>query len=115
MLRAAGRLGSARMRRRAIDRPPRTGIMTGGTAPRERRMPSLSLQRWFTDRTASLDEMERAHRSLRGSGPGVRAATLQIHQAYTMLLSGQFQGYCRDFHGECVDFFVAPLADPALR
>ncbi len=77
-------------------------------------MPSLSLLRWFEERAASLDEMERAHRALRGSGPGVRAATLQINQAYTMMLSGQFQGYCRDFHEECADHLVRSIADRSL-
>jgi hypothetical protein len=78
-------------------------------------MPSLSLQRWFAERADSLDEMERAHRALRGSGPGVRAATLQINQAYTMMLSGQFQGYCRDLHDECAIWLAAPITDPGLR
>ena len=78
-------------------------------------MPSLSLQRWFTERATSLDEIERAHRSLRGSGPGVRAATLQINQAYTMLLSGQFQGYCRDFHEECSVLLTLPITNPNIR
>jgi hypothetical protein len=89
--------------------------MTTESVSLERPMPSLSLERWFAERAASLDEMERAHRVLRGSGPGVRAATLQINQAYTMMLSGQFQGFCRDFHDECVDFLTAPIGDPDLH
>jgi len=78
-------------------------------------MPSLSLQRWFAERAAVLDEMERAHRALRGSGAGVRTATLQINQAYTVLLSSHFQGYCRDFHEECADLLVRPITDGRLR
>jgi len=78
-------------------------------------MPSLSLQRWFTERAAALDEIERAHRALRGSGPGVRTAMLQINQAYSMMLSAQFQGYCRDFHAECADFLTSAISDPYLR
>jgi hypothetical protein len=78
-------------------------------------MPSLSLQRWFAERAVALDNIESAHRSVRGSGPGARAATLQINQAYTVLLSGQFQGFCRDLHSECADLFVLPVADPDLR
>src|SRR5437879_1423613 len=89
--------------------------MTKATEPRDRPMPSLSLQRWFAERGATLDEMERAHRALRGTGPGVRAAMLQVNQAYTMMLSGQFQGYCRDFHDECAESLVRPIADPDLR
>ncbi len=32
-----------------------------------------------------------------------------------MLLSAQFQGFCRDLHSECAEYFVAPVADPDLR
>jgi hypothetical protein len=78
-------------------------------------MPSLSLQRWFAERAVALDDVESAQRSVRGSGPGPRAATQQINQAYTVLLSGQFQGFCRDLHSEGADNFVVPVADPDLR
>jgi hypothetical protein len=78
-------------------------------------MPSFSLQHWFAERAAALADMENAHRSVRGSGPGARAAALQINQAYTMLLSGQFQGFCRDLHEECAGFLVMPVADQDLR
>jgi hypothetical protein len=78
-------------------------------------MPSLSLQRWLAQRAASLDDLEAAHRSMRGSGPGARAATQQINQAYAVLLSGQFQGFCRDLHSERADHLVLPVADPDLR
>src|SRR5262249_44984004 len=77
-------------------------------------MPSLSLQRWFAERALALDDIEGAHRSVRGAGPGARAATQQINQAYTLLLSGQFQGFCRDLHSEGADNFVVPVADPDL-
>jgi hypothetical protein len=78
-------------------------------------MPSSSLQRWFAERAASLADIENAHRSVRGSGPGARAATQQINQAYAVLLSAQFQGFCRDLHSECADYLVGPVADPDLR
>jgi hypothetical protein len=78
-------------------------------------MPSLSLQKWFTERAVILDDIENAHRAVHGSGPGARAATQQINQAYAVLLSGQFQGFCRDLHSECIDYFVAPVTDPNLR
>lgn len=32
-----------------------------------------------------------------------------------MLLSAQFQGFCRDLHSECAAYLVAPVADPDLR
>jgi hypothetical protein len=30
-------------------------------------------------------------------------------------LSAQFQGFCRDFHSECADYLVAPVANTVLR
>jgi hypothetical protein len=78
-------------------------------------MPSLSLGKWFTERAATLADIVSAHRAVRGSGPGARAATQQINQAYAVLLSAQFQGFCRDPHSECADYFVSPVADPELR
>src|SRR5947209_2650450 len=78
-------------------------------------MPSLSLHTWFTERASTLKVIERAHGSVRGSGPGARAATQQINQAYAVLLSAQFQAFCRDLHSECADHLVVPVADPDLR
>jgi len=78
-------------------------------------MPSLSLQRWFGERAATLDDLANAHRSVRGSGAGARAATQQINQAYAVLLSAQFQGFCRDLHSECADHLLTPVPDPDLR
>src|SRR5437879_3361841 len=78
-------------------------------------MPSVSLQTWSTVRAASLDEIENAHRSVGGTGPGRRTATQQINQAYAVLLSGHFQGFCRDLHSECCDFLVAAVSLPYLH
>ncbi len=78
-------------------------------------MPSSSLQRWFTQRTGTLADVENAHRSVRGSGSGARAAAQQINQAYAVLLSAQFQGFCRDLHCECADYLVGSVADPNLQ
>jgi hypothetical protein len=75
-------------------------------------MPSAALQRWSVDRAIILDEIERAHRAVRGSGPGVRVASLQINQAYAVLLSAQFQAFCRELHTECTDSLVAPIVNP---
>lgn len=58
----------------------------------------------------ALDEIERAHRSVGGTGPGRRYATQQINQAYAVLLSAQFQGFCRDLHDDCVTHLVQSMA-----
>ena len=78
-------------------------------------MPSAALQEWSTVRAASLDEVENAHRSVGGTGPGRRYATQQINQAYAVLLSSHFQAFSRDLHTECVNFLVAPVPSLDLR
>lgn len=64
-------------------------------------MPSGSLNRWNTERAARLNQFEAAHHGL-NANRGRRYATLQINHAYAVILSSQFQGYCRDLHSECV-------------
>jgi hypothetical protein len=65
-------------------------------------------------RAAALGEIEHAHRSVGGTGPGRRYLTQQINQAYAVLLSSQFQGFCRDLHEDCVDHLVASAVFPVL-
>lgn len=78
-------------------------------------MPSLSFQTWNTQRLPALDELEVAHRSVGGTGRGRRYATQQINQAYAVLLSSQFQGFCRDLHSECADHFVQSVPPGLVR
>jgi hypothetical protein len=78
-------------------------------------MPSLALQRWRTDRSATLNEIESVHRSVGGAGPGRRSATQQLNQAYALLLSSQFQGFCRDLHTECADAIAGFLPSADLQ
>lgn len=69
-------------------------------------MPSNALAKWNSEREAALDEIENAHQSIGGAGPGRRNATEQVNHAYTMLLSSQFQGFCRDLHSESIEFIA---------
>ena len=78
-------------------------------------MTSSALAHWNIVAQAALDEIEAAHRAVGGHGPGRRYATLQINHAYAMLLSSQFQGFCRTLHTEAADFLVARLADSWAR
>src|SRR5947209_6651597 len=78
-------------------------------------MPSFSLRKWEDVRVLDLDEIEDAHRSVGGSGRGRRSATQQINHAYSMLLSSQFQGFCRDLHTECVNEVVAVIEPVSVR
>jgi hypothetical protein len=66
-------------------------------------------------RKKALDEIESAHRSVGGTGRGRRFATQQINHAYAVLLSSQFQGFCRDLHDECVTHLVQSIASPRLQ
>ncbi len=69
-------------------------------------MPSNSLQHWQESRRIKLDEILEAHRAVGGAGRGRRYATEQVNHAYAVLLSSQFQGFCRDLHSECVHHIV---------
>src|SRR2546423_1551500 len=78
-------------------------------------MPSRSLATWRTQSAAALDEIAAAHAAVGGTGPGRRVATQQINHAYTVLLSSQFQRFCRDLHSEAADFLCRTVPLPALR
>lgn len=77
-------------------------------------MPSKSLHVWRTDRAQALDEMENAHASIGGTGPGRRYATQQLNQAYAVMVASQFQGFCRDLHTESVTVIVDIIQPPAM-
>lgn len=78
-------------------------------------MPSASLQTWLSVRAAALDEIAGAHSIVGGTARGRRYATQQINQAYAVLLSSQFQGFCRDLHSESVDYLVSAVTPSVLQ
>src|SRR5436305_1420000 len=78
-------------------------------------MPSVALGTWRTAGAQALDEIGSAHAAVGGTGRGRRYATQQINQAYAVLLSSQFQGYCRDLHFECADALVQSITPVSLR
>lgn len=77
-------------------------------------MPSQSLIRWRSERSAALDEIEAAHLSIGGTGRGRRYATQQINQAYAVLLSSHFQGFCRNLHSESADHLTRGVTPSQL-
>ncbi len=77
-------------------------------------MTSRSLQFWLEHRLRALDRIEEAHSGLGGGGPGRRYATQQVNHAYAMLLSAQFQGFCRELHDECVVHLVESTVPAGL-
>src|SRR5260370_39588133 len=78
-------------------------------------MPSIAFEHWSKRRSAALDEIENAHRTVGGTGPGRRYATQQINQAYAVLLSSQFQGFCRDLYTEAVDYLMAVIGNALVQ
>lgn len=78
-------------------------------------MPSLALKRWRADRTAALNEIENVHRAVAGLGAPRRAALQQLNLAYTLLLSLEFQGFCRDLHTESVSTVARILPSSDLQ
>jgi len=70
-------------------------------------MPSNAYHCWSVPRAAVLDEIESVHANVGGTGRGRRYATQQLNRAFAVLLSSEFQGFCRDLHSECADCVVA--------
>src|SRR5262249_10770946 len=70
----------------------------------EASMPSAALQTWSSKRLMELNAAEAANRSwIRGRQD---VAAQQLLRAFTLLLSSQFQGFCRDLHTECIDHLI---------
>ena len=78
-------------------------------------MPSASLHRWRSAHCQELDEILDAHRSIGGGGRGRRFATQQVNHADAVLLSSQFQGFCRDLHTECINYQVWGIAPSTFK
>jgi hypothetical protein len=88
---------------------------TDSSTDRDITMPSVSYGRWITTRRRELDEIERAHTAIGGTGRGRRYATQQINHAYLVLSASQFQGYCRDLYTESVDYLVPGLTPQSFQ
>jgi hypothetical protein len=78
-------------------------------------MSSRSLLTWRGVATRALDEIEAAHMAVGGRGRGRRYATQQINQAYAVMLSSQFQRFCRDLHSEAVDALAGTISSLIVR
>ena len=77
-------------------------------------MPSAALTWWRTSAPAAFLEIEAAHVAIGGRGPGRRYATGQVNNAYVVLLSSQFQRFCRDLHSEAA-VYLGSLVPTFLR
>jgi hypothetical protein len=70
-------------------------------------MASTALNVWQTTRLPRLAELERAHATVGGQGPGRRWRTETLNHALVTRLAGEFQGYCRELHDLVSDRFAA--------
>lgn len=77
-------------------------------------MPSRSRARWETERRRELDELERAQAAAASVERG-RRLTRHINLAYTVMLSAQLQGFCRQLHSEATDYLIANLQPVTFR
>ena len=81
-------------------------------------MPSAALSRWQTDRMSRLGHTD-AHcvalfaAPLAAAAPGAASPAPPLAQeslqGYVMLLSGHFQGFCRDLYTECAQICAATV------
>jgi len=76
---------------------------------------SVALETWKSTAQTALDEIAAAHSAVGGQGRGRRYATKEINHAYAILVSSQFQRFCRDLHTESVAHLVNALTPPSLR
>jgi hypothetical protein len=75
-------------------------------------VPSAALLRWQNDRMprlAAVDAHCTAAAALAPPNPRLAEESLR---AYVLLLSGHFQGFCRDLYTECAQVFVAQAPAP---
>lgn len=94
----------------AVRRHGRLAMMYPSTVPI-----SLALTNWLGVRATQLDQIAHAHRAVGGAGRGRRYATEQINHAYAVLLSSQFQAFCRDLHSEAVDHIVSSVTPVPMQ
>lgn len=70
-------------------------------------MPSASLQRWQNDRKPRLAEIDANCAAVAALTPPNALLAEESLRGYVMLLSGHFQGFCRNLYTECVQVFVS--------
>ena len=62
---------------------------------------------WDTECVARLDQLERVHAAVRGTGRGRRWGTEQLNRSLFVALVGQFQVYCRELHDEAARVYLS--------
>jgi hypothetical protein len=77
-------------------------------------MPSDALLAWRTERVPRLQNVEADCLHLEGMYPADPDRVQEFIRAYAVLLSSEFQGFCRDLHSECARKLVASLGPGPL-
>jgi hypothetical protein len=78
-------------------------------------MPSNALDLWRTDRTFRLDNVEADCLHLVSMYPADPDRVQEYIRAYAVLVSGEFQAFCRDLHDHCSDKLVASVTPMSLQ
>jgi hypothetical protein len=78
-------------------------------------MPSDALLDWQTDRIPRLQNVEVDCLHLEALHVASPDRVQEYIRSYAVLLSSEFQGFCRDLHSECADRLVDSVNPAALR
>lgn len=70
-------------------------------------MPSQSLNDWLVGRSSVLDDLLAAINVCRGSKLLQRTALQYLSRSFVVMLSAEFQGFCKDLHRECAEHFAS--------
>jgi len=77
-------------------------------------VPSVSLQNWQNNRSLRLVEVDTHCGASAALAPPNALLAEESLRGYVMLLSGHFQGFCRDLYTECIQI-VASHIPPGLQ
>jgi len=78
-------------------------------------MPSDALVAWQTERMPRLQKVEADCLHLEALHVADANRVQEFIRSYTILLSAEFQGFCRDLHDECAEKFVESINPMALQ
>src|SRR5277367_2264730 len=75
-----------------------------------RTMPSIALLRWQNERMNRLADIESHCAATFALAAPIPFLAEENMRGYAMLLSGHFQGFCRDLYTECAQVFASTSA-----
>ena len=78
-------------------------------------MPSNALLAWQNDRVPRLVNVEADCLHLQALHAAAPDRVQEFIRSYAVLLSSEFQGFCRKLHDDCADKFVASVAPAPLQ